>query len=111
MSGLDAFEELKALAAKATAKEPPKPMRLPAPSLGDPDLEKQRLVVTAREGLPVAGTAASWEALRPKVVGKGEADKVGRLALGVDGGGGGGGGMEPATAGWRLELLQSRRAF
>jgi hypothetical protein len=70
------------LAAKADVKAPPKALALPAPSLGDPTLEKQRLLVQAREGLPVSGVpATSWEALRPKIVGKGEADKVGLVGL------------------------------
>ncbi|KIZ04404.1 glutamate synthase (NADPH/NADH) [Monoraphidium neglectum] len=77
LAGVDAFEELKVLAAKADVKAPPKALALPAPSLGDPTLEKQRLLVQAREGLPVSGVpATSWEALRPKIVGKGEADKA-----------------------------------
>ncbi len=65
------------MAAKASIAAPPKALSLPSPSLGDPSLEKQRLLVQAREGLPVTGTpATSWEALRPKIVAKGSADKV-----------------------------------
>jgi len=75
MASTDAFEELKALAAKASVKAPPKALSLPNKPLGDAALEKQRLLVQAREGLPVAKTSAtSWEALRPKIVEK--ADKV-----------------------------------
>lgn len=63
------------MAAKATIDHPPKALTLPFPPLGDPTLEKQRLLVEAREGLPVAGApATSWEALRPKIVM--QADKV-----------------------------------
>ena len=41
----------------------------------------------AREGLPVSGMpATSWESLRPKIVGIGEANKV-RAARGGGGGG------------------------
>ena len=79
MAGVDAFEQLKAMAAKASVKAPPKALKLPAPPLGDPSLEKQRLMVAAREGFPVTGTpATSWETLRPKIVEKGAANKVRR---------------------------------
>lgn len=73
------------MAATATVDAPPKALSLPAAPLGDPALEKQRLLVTAREGLPVAGVpATSWEALRPKIVEQGSANKVGRAgAVGV----------------------------
>lgn len=77
LAGVDAFEELKTMAAQASVKEPPKALQLPAKPLGDPSLEKQRLLVQAREGLPVTGTpATSWEALRPKIVEAGSADKA-----------------------------------
>jgi glutamate synthase (NADPH/NADH) len=65
------------MAASASVESPPAALKLPAAPLGDPELEKQRLLVTAREGLPVTGTpATSWEALRPKIVPSGSADKT-----------------------------------
>ena len=77
LAGADAFEQLKALASSASVDSPPAALKLPAEPLGDPALEKQRLLVQAREGLPVTGTpATSWEALRPKIVAKGSAEKT-----------------------------------
>ncbi len=63
---------------------PPKALELPlAPAAGsdgaaDPELARRQLLKAAREGLPVKGYAATWEAARPKVLGaEDKADKVG----------------------------------
>lgn len=79
MAGADAFEKLKRLAAKASVSKPPKALQLPHEPLATPELEKKRLLVEAREGLPVKGVKATWEAGRPVVVAESTAKKVGRL--------------------------------
>lgn len=77
LEGVDAFEKLKAEAAKATISHPPKALQLPQPAIPDPAVAKAALEVTAREGLPVTGVnAAAWEALRPKIVPETKANKV-----------------------------------
>jgi hypothetical protein len=69
LEGVDAFERLKAEAAKADVKHPPKALELPMPKMPDPVVARAALEVTAREGLPVKGTNAKpWEDLRPKIV-------------------------------------------
>jgi hypothetical protein len=69
LEGVDAFEKLKAEAAKASVQRPPKALELPMPKIPDPAIAKAALEVTAREGLPVKGTNAKpWEDLRPKIV-------------------------------------------
>ncbi|WIA23003.1 hypothetical protein OEZ85_001356 [Tetradesmus obliquus] len=77
LEGVDAFEKLKAEAAKATISHPPKALQLPQPAIPDPAVAKAALEVTAREGLPVTGVnAAAWEALRPKIVPETKANKM-----------------------------------
>eukprot|EP00877_Chromochloris_zofingiensis_P004027 jgi/Chrzof1/13625/Cz08g04180.t1 len=76
MAGADAFEKLKRLAAKASVSKPPKALQLPHEPLATPELEKKRLLVEAREGLPVKGVKATWEAGRPVVVAESTAKKM-----------------------------------
>jgi hypothetical protein len=69
LEGVDAFEKLKAQAAKASIQHPPKALELPMPKIPDPAIARAALEVTAREGLPVKGVnAKGWEDLRPKIV-------------------------------------------
>ncbi|KAF8066383.1 Glutamate synthase [NADH] [Scenedesmus sp. PABB004] len=77
LEGVDAFERLKAEAAKASVASPPKALTTPMPAIKDPAVARAALEVTARDGLPVAGvSAAAWEALRPKIVSGAPTDKV-----------------------------------
>ncbi len=75
---------------QASVQQPPKALELPlAPAASmdspassaaaeDTQTARRRLERAAREGLPVKGYAASWEAARPKVLeGDQVADKVG----------------------------------
>lgn len=74
LSGKDAFEELKKMAAKASVEKPPKAITLPhTPKTPEEDLKK--LMRDAREGLPVKGIKPTWEASRPSVLPEKNADK------------------------------------
>jgi hypothetical protein len=53
LEGVDAFERLKAEAAKASVAHPPKALQLPQPAMPDPAVARAALEVAAREGLPV----------------------------------------------------------
>jgi len=75
LTEVDAYEQLKELAAKATVEHPPPPLSLERKPV-TPELDKQRLLLDAQIGNPVRGRQPTWEEGRPTEIPVGTANKM-----------------------------------